>query len=108
MKGDETNRTKHTRLHRLRQRGLLRRKKMTPFRDAGRPDKSRIRDMPPDPPELELNSEDLGAEMMQALLGDPFPRQDDLEIFRGRRRVRSGYRGPSREALRPRRDKGLG
>ena len=81
MEGDETNRTKHTRLHRLRQRALRRRKKMTSFPDAGRPDKSRIRDMPPDPPELELNPDDLGAEMMQALLGDPFPRQDDLEIF---------------------------
>lgn len=54
---------------------------MTSFHNDGHPDKSRIRNIPPDPPELELTPDDLGADMMQALLGDPFPRQDDLEIF---------------------------
>lgn len=81
MKGDETNRTKSSRIHRLRRRTFRRQEKMTPFHDGRHPDKSRIRYIPPDPPELELSPHDLGADMMQALLGHPFPRQDDLEIF---------------------------
>lgn len=81
MKRDSTKHKKSRSLRFPRRQSLRHPETIASNESYTRPDISRIREIPPDPPELVISSDNIGPAIMQTLLADPFPRQHDLEIF---------------------------